>query len=112
MARSFPGSRLRGVASALLACGLVLGAVGMPAAGAEEKKPGAAEKATDKDELAQKKDEELVEHQAELNRKMGDAHVDLEHSSSQLRAAAAETFSARTTNSGTTRLSVTTSPAA
>ena len=91
MARSFPGSRLRGVASALLACGLVLGAVGMPAAGAEEKKPGAADKgaATDKDELAQKKDEELVEHQAELNRKMGDAHVDLEHSSSQLRAAAA-----------------------
>ena len=41
MARSFPGSRLRGVATALLACGLALSAATVPAAYAEEKKPGA-----------------------------------------------------------------------
>ena len=85
MARSFPGSRLRGVATALLACGLVLSAATVPAANAEEKKPGAAAK----DDLAEKKDEELVEKNAELQRKVSDAHVDLEHSSAQVRAAAA-----------------------
>lgn len=86
MARSFPGSRLRGVASALLVCGLALSAATVPAANAEEKKPGAA---AGKDDLAEKKDEELVEQDAELQRKVADVHVDLEHSSAQVRAAAA-----------------------
>ena len=86
MARSFPGSRLRGVAIALLACGLALSAAPGPAAHAEEKKPGAA---ASKDDLDKKKDEELAEQDAELKRKVGDAQVDLEHSSSQLRSAAA-----------------------
>ncbi len=86
MARSFPGSRLRGVATALLACGLALSAATGPVAHADEKKPGAA---ASKGALDQKKDEELVEQDAELQRKVKDAHVDLEHSSSQLRSAAA-----------------------
>lgn len=86
MARSFPGSRLRGVATALLACGLVLSAASVPAANAEEKKAGAA---ASKDQLDKKKDEELVEQDAELQRKVKDANVDLEQSSSQLRSAAA-----------------------
>lgn len=85
MARSFPGSRLRGVATALLACGLVLGAATVPSAYAEEKRPAAASK----DDLANKQDGELVEQDAELQRKVEDANVDLEHSSSQVRAAAA-----------------------
>ncbi|HEX4978332.1 MAG TPA: peptidoglycan DD-metalloendopeptidase family protein [Nocardioides sp.] len=75
------------MASALLACGLLLGSAAVPAANAGEKKPSAP--ATDQDALAKKKDEELVEHDAELQRKMAGVHVDLEHSSAQLRAAAA-----------------------
>ncbi|MFP5252823.1 MAG: peptidoglycan DD-metalloendopeptidase family protein [Actinomycetes bacterium] len=85
MTRSFPGSRLRGVASALLACGLALGAAAVPAAHAEERKPGVAGEG----ELDRKKGEELAEQNEKLQRKVADAQVDLEHSSSQVRAAAA-----------------------
>lgn len=74
------------MASALLACGLALGAAAAPAAYAEERKPGVA---AGKGELDQKKDEELAEQNEKLQRKVADAQVDLEHSSSQVRAAAA-----------------------
>lgn len=91
MAPTIPGFRLRGVAAALLTCGLVLSAASGTVAYAEEKKPAAASK----DDLEGKQDEELVEQNAELRRKVDDAQVDLEHSSSQVRAAAAALAMAR-----------------